>query len=192
MNVAVFAASSNKTKKSFRDAASRLGNLFVENNITAVYGGGGIGLMGDLADAMLQRDGKIIGVIPRFMVNEGWGHQDVTDMIVTETMSERKDKIFEISDAVVALPGGIGTLEELSQAITQKQLSLWNGPIVWINTDGFYDKLIAHFENMMSENLMSRQQSAMWNIVDSPEDAINAILNYKESDKEWRKIAKIG
>lgn len=192
MNVAVFAASSNKTRQSFRDAASKLGSLFVDNNMTAVFGGGGIGLMGDLADAMLSRDGNIIGVIPQFMVNEGWGHPEVTNMIVTETMSERKDKIFEISDAVIALPGGIGTLEELSQAITQKQLSLWHGPIIWLNTDGFYDTLIAHFEKMMAENLMRKQHGGIWQIANTPEEAVSAILNYKESDNEWRKIAKIG
>ena len=98
--------------------------------------------MGILADAVMKEGGKITGVIPEFMQVEGWGHMNVTEMIVTPGMSERKKMMFDISDGVVALPGGIGTLEELTEAITLKQLGLFRGPVIILNIDGFYNHFI--------------------------------------------------
>lgn len=190
MVVAVFAASSSRVDSVYCQAAHQLGALFAKEKISVVFGGGGIGLMGCLADSVLSNNGHIIGVIPQFMVNEGWGHPGVKEMISTATMSERKDKILEMSDAVVALPGGIGTLEELSQTITQKQLGLWDGHIIWLNTNGFYDSLLMHFDKMMEESFMRREHSEMWTILDTPEEVIET-LTQKVVTNDWRKIAKI-
>ncbi len=111
-----------------------------------VYGGGGIGLMGKLADSVIENGGKITGVIPTFMKDEGWDHASVTEMIFTQDMGERKKKMFAMADAVVALPGGVGTLEELTEAMTLKQLGIYKGPIIILNTLNFYDSLIAFLE----------------------------------------------
>jgi len=126
MTICVFASSSSRVNSEFGTAAAKLGSLLAQSGMDVVYGGGGIGLMGKFADAVLKDGGKITGVIPVFMKEEGWGHQGLTSMIVTPDMGERKKTLFSMSDAIVALPGGVGTLEELTEAITLKQLSLYN------------------------------------------------------------------
>ena len=129
--------------------------LFLPNQkINVIYGGGGIGLMGKLADAVIENNGSITGVIPSFMNDEGWGHPHVNEMIVTSDMGDRKKKMFAMADAVVALPGGIGTLEELTEAITLKQLGLFKGPIIILNTLNFYKSLIDFLEHMVSGNFL--------------------------------------
>lgn len=190
MTVAVFAASSNRVDDEYYNAACKLGELFSKESMNVVYGGGGIGLMGSLADAMLLNNGHITGVIPHFMVKEGWGHPHVKDMIVTQSMSERKNRIFDMSDAVVALPGGIGTLEELTEAITLKQLSLWNGHIIWLNTNKFYNPLLSCFDKMINGNFMREEHRSIWEVVDTPEEVI-LTLKQKSVDRGWRKIARI-
>jgi uncharacterized protein (TIGR00730 family) len=127
MTVCVFASSSSRTDNEYVQAASELGALFARAGMNVIYGGGGIGLMGVLADAVIGNGGSITGVIPSFMNDEGWGHPYVKEMIVTTDMGDRKRNMFSRADAVVALPGGIGTLEELAEAITLKQLGL-HGP----------------------------------------------------------------
>jgi uncharacterized protein (TIGR00730 family) len=126
MTVCVFASSSSRINSDYGDAAVKLGSLLAKNGSDVIFGGGGIGLMGKLANAVLANGGRVTGVIPSFMKEEGWGHKGLTEMIVTTDMGERKKKMFAISDAVVAMPGGVGTLEELTEAITLKQLSLFD------------------------------------------------------------------
>ncbi len=150
MTVCVFAASSSRIDKKYAEAASELGSLFARSKINVIYGGGGIGLMGTLADAVMENGGSITGVIPSFMNDEGWGHPHVQDMIVTSDMGERKRNMFARADAVVALPGGIGTLEELTEAITLKQLGLFKGPVVILNTLNFYKSFIDFLEQMVT------------------------------------------
>lgn len=147
--------------------------------------------MGSLADAMLSDNGKIIGVIPRFMMDEGWGHPGITEMIITDTMSERKNRIFELTDAVVALPGGMGTLEELTEAITLKQLGLWHGQIILLNTKGYYDNLSRFFETMVNENFIRHEHKTIWRVADTPEETMSLLEKSDPKDKEWRKIARI-
>jgi uncharacterized protein (TIGR00730 family) len=156
-----------------------------------VYGGGGIGLMGILADSVLENNGKITGVIPSFMKDEGWGHLGVSEMIITEDMSERKKKMFNMANAIIALPGGVGTLEELSEAITLKQLSLFDGPIIILNTLGFYTHLLEFFETMIKGDFLRFEHKGIWEVVDTPEEVINALNNKNRGNEEWRKIAKI-
>lgn len=191
MRVCVFASSSSRIDNEYVIAASKLGMLLAKTGIQVVYGGGGIGLMGRLADAVLENGGKITGVIPVFMSEEGWGHQGVDEMILTPDMGERKKKMFAMSDAIIALPGGIGTLEELTEAITLKQLSLFDGSIIILNTLGFYKSLLEFLENMVANNFLRFEHKCIWEIVNTPEEVIIALNKKKRGNEEWRKIAKI-
>jgi len=191
MRVCVFAASSSRIDSAYLEAASELGTVFAREEVHAVFGGGGIGLMGILADSMLAAGGKITGVIPGFMMDEGWGHAGVSDMIVTADMSERKKTIFAMSDAAVALPGGVGTLEELTEVITLKQLGQFNKPIIIVNVNGFYDHLIEFFEHMFRGNFIRLEHKDIWQIVTSAEEVVPAILNYTGWHADPKVIARI-
>ena len=191
MTVGIFASSSGKIDPYFPTIASELGKLLAKAGNHIVFGGGGIGLMGALADASIMEGGKITGVIPSFMKAEGWDHSQVKDMIYTPDMGSRKKKIFELSDAIIALPGGIGTLEELTEAITLKQLGLFRGPIIILNTLNYYNYLLKFLDQMIAENFMRFEHSGIWKVVSTPEEAVEALNNYEEWISEPRKIAKI-
>jgi uncharacterized protein (TIGR00730 family) len=191
MTVCVFASSSSRIDDKYAVAAAELGILFARSKMNVIYGGGGIGLMGVLADAVLENGGTVTGVIPSFMNDEGWGHPHVSEMIVTSDMGERKRNMFARADAVVALPGGIGTLEELTEAITLKQLGLFRGPVVMLNTLNFYDPLIRLLEKMIEGNFMRNEHKDMWSVAGTPEDVLNALLNDRGWIAEPRKIARI-
>lgn len=191
MKVCVFAASSSRIDKEYAIAASKLGFLLADAGVEVVYGGGGIGLMGKLADAVLENGGRITGVLPSFMKDAGWGHRGVKEMIITRDMGERKKNMFSMSEAVIALPGGVGTLEELTEAITLKQLSLFSGPIIILNTLGFYKSLIEFLDNMVDGNFLRLEHKGIWEVVNTPEEVISALNNKERGNEEWRKIAKI-
>jgi uncharacterized protein (TIGR00730 family) len=191
MKVCIFAASSSRIDDAYKMAASELGTVFAREGVHAVFGGGGIGLMGLFADAMLADGGKITGVIPKFMMDEGWGHDGISDMIVTADMSERKKTIFAMSDAAVALPGGVGTLEELTEVITLKQLGQFNKPIIIINVNGFYDHLIEFFEHMFRGNFIRLEHKDIWQIVTTAEEVVPAITNYTGWHADPKVIARI-
>jgi uncharacterized protein (TIGR00730 family) len=191
MTVCVFASSSSRINNEYGFAAEKLGSLLAQSGFEVVFGGGGIGLMGKLANAVLKDGGKITGVIPEFMNEEGWGHKGVTRMIITSDMGERKKQMFALSSAVVAVPGGIGTLEELTEAITLKQLSLFDGPIIILNTLGFYNSLIDFLDNMVEHHFLRSEHKGIWEVVSTPEEVIAALKNKNSGNEEWRKIAKI-
>jgi uncharacterized protein (TIGR00730 family) len=191
MTICVFAASSSRINDEFNKAASRLGELLAREGMDVVFGGGGIGLMGKLADAIKENNGRITGVIPSFMEEEGWGHKGIDGMVITEDMGERKRRLFAMSDAVVALPGGVGTLEELTEAITLKQLGLFDGPVIILNTLGFYDSLFDFLDKMVENNFLRKEHKGIWEIVNTPEEVITALKNKNRGNEEWRKIAKI-
>jgi hypothetical protein len=180
MNICVFAASSSKIDKVYLDDASRLGELIASQGHNIIYGGGGIGLMGALADAAMKKGAKITGVIPSFMRDNGWGHEDIDEIIITEDMGSRKKKMFEMSDAVIALPGGIGTLEELAEAITMKQLGLFRGALVILNTGSFYDHFITFLESIIGKGFMRKVHKQIWTVAETPDEAMEAINNYKD------------
>jgi uncharacterized protein (TIGR00730 family) len=191
MIVCVFASSSSRIDSKYAVSASRLGLLLAQAGIDVVYGGGGIGLMGKLADAVLANKGIITGVIPSFMKDEGWDHSEVNEMIITPDMGERKKRMFEMADAVVALPGGIGTLEELTEAITLKQLGLFKGPIVILNTLNFYKSLIDLLDQMISGHFLRYEHKGMWEIAATPEEVIVLLNKNEKWIHEPRKMAKI-
>ncbi|HTN68498.1 MAG TPA: TIGR00730 family Rossman fold protein [Dysgonamonadaceae bacterium] len=168
----VYSASSNTIDNIYIDAAGRLGELLAKNNITCINGGGNLGLMRAVIDSVLSHGGKVKGVIPKFMVDSGWCHQELSEQIVTDTMHERKQKMAELSSAAIALPGGVGTLEELLEIITWKQLGLYRHPIVILNTNNYYDPLLAMLDNMIDQNFMHQRYRTMWRVVDTPEEAI--------------------
>ena len=190
-SIAVYCASSNKLRPSFVEAAERLGSLIAAKGMRLVYGDGGIGLMAAVARGALNNGGEVIGVIPQFMVDQGWNNPSSTQTIVTQTMHERKATICDISDAMVALPGGIGTFEELLECLTWKQLGLHHNPVVILNTDGYYDRLLACLDLMVEEQMMRPIHKEMFVVVNQPEEVIPAILNAKEWDPNTRRLAAI-
>ena len=190
-SIAVYCASSNKIRASFVEAAETLGAIFASHGIRLVYGDGGIGLMAAVAKGVLDAGGEAIGVIPRFMVEQGWNNPRSTETIVTETMHERKATICNISDAMVALPGGIGTFEELLECLTWKQLGLHNNPVVILNTDGYYDRLLSCIDLMIEEQMMRPIHKDMYVVVSTPEEVLPAILSGPEWDPSTRRLAAI-
>ena len=191
MTICVFASSSSRIDNEYAVAAISLGKLLAQAGTDVVYGGGGIGLMGRLADSVLANGGKITGVIPAFMKDEGWAHPTVSEMVITSDMGERKKRMFELADAVVALPGGVGTLEELTEAMTLKQLGLYQGPIIILNTMNFYKSFIEFLEHMVSGNFLRYEHKGMWEIAQSVEEVM-VLLNKKEGwHNDPRSIARI-
>lgn len=187
--VSVFCASSAKVNGQYLDAASRLGRILAVEGIAVNYGGGGRGLMGALADSMMSAGGKIRGIIPRFMVEEGWNHPSLKDMLVVEDMHERKKKLAENIDAVIALPGGVGTLEELLEMITLKQLGRLLVPIIIVNTCDFFKPLLEMLDRMVEEQFMRKIHREMWTVVHDPEDVAEAIRSAPDWDGSAIKYA---
>ncbi len=187
--VCVFCASSPGIDKIYFRDAGLLGKIFVENNIHVVYGGGAAGLMGHMADTIISGGGGITGIIPQFMKKMNWSHSRVTEMIEVETMHQRKNMMIHDVDAVVALPGGVGTLEELTEVITLKQLGQFLAPIVILNTAGYYNHLNEFFHKMMEERFMRHIHKEIWQIVDAPSEVIPAIENAPHWDGNALKFA---
>ncbi|MBM3419499.1 MAG: TIGR00730 family Rossman fold protein [Bacteroidetes bacterium] len=191
MKICVFASSSSLLHGAYGEAASELGRILASEGFEIVFGGGGIGLMGRVADAAMESGGNVTGVIPGFMQEEGWGHNSVNEMIVTDDMHNRKKTMFGMADAVVALPGGIGTLEELTEAITLKQLGIFNGPVVILNTLGFYDLFLSMLDKMIAENFLRPQHREIWTVATTPHEVVSHIKNYGGWISNPRGIAKI-
>ena len=157
-SVCVYSASSTKIDAVYFQAADTLGRLLAEHRIRLINGAGSIGLMRSVADAVLKNGGEVTGVIPRFMVEQNWHHTGLTELIEVESMHERKRKMADLSDGIIALPGGCGTLEELLEIITWKQLGLYLNPIVILNINGFFDPLLEMLEKAIDENFMRRKK----------------------------------
>jgi uncharacterized protein (TIGR00730 family) len=187
MRVCVYCASSRKCDPIYMDAAERLGRHLALNQATLVYGGGGGGVMARLAQGALDVGGKAIGVIPHFMIEREWGHKNLSELHLVDDMRERKRRMLDGADAVVALPGGCGTLEELFETITLKQLGLYLGPIVMVNTRGFYDYIVAALEHCIAEKFIDARHRGLWTVVQEPEEIINAI----KSAPTWSAIDKV-
>lgn len=189
--ICVYCASSTKVNDDYFRAAEMLGKVFAENNVQLVYGGGSVGLMGRIADTMLAAGGKVTGVIPQFMCEQEWDHNGLTELIVTQTMHERKEKMAFMSDAAVALPGGCGTFEELLEVITWKQLGIFTKPIIIVNVNGYYDPLIEMLHRAIDEQFMRDLHKDIWQVVTTADEVLPAILNAPAWDKSVRKLAAI-
>lgn len=189
--IAVYGASSPIIPQVYKDAAKELGTLLAENHVRLINGAGKEGVMGACSNACLASGGKVIGIIPRFMVENGWCHTGLTELIVTEDMHHRKQKMIEMSDAAIALPGGCGTLEELSELITWKQLGLCNKPLIILNTNGFYDDLLRFFEKAVEESFMRKEHLNLWEMATTPQEAFQRVFTAPVWNSSIRKFKKI-
>lgn len=180
-SVCVYCASSRLCDARYHEVARRLGTLLATAGATVVYGGGRSGSMGALAEGALAAGGRVIGVIPKFMVDLEWGHDDLSELHVVEDMRTRKHEMLTRASAVVALAGGTGTLEELFEAMTLKRLGLFLGPIVLVNTAGFYDPLLAQLTAAIQGRFMDERHDRLWTVVGEPDEVLPAI----ESSPQW-------
>ena len=190
-SVCVYSACSTKIADCYFQAARELGELLGHHGIRLVNGAGNLGLMRACADACLEAGGQVTGVIPRFMVEQGWQHPGLTELIETEDMHTRKQTMARLSDGVIALPGGCGTLEELLEIITWKQLGLYLNPIVVLNTNGFYDPLLKMLDRAAEEHFMRPAHLDIWKVASTPTEAIDLLYSTPVWDKEIRKFAAI-
>ncbi len=178
-HIAVFCGSSIGFNNVYAKEAKKLGNYLAKNNIGLVYGGGKIGMMGALADSVLENNGEVTGVIPHLLRHEEVAHTDITKMIVTKKMSKRKVKISRLVDGYIALAGGFGTLDELFEALTLGQLGIENKPIGILNTNKFFDHSLKQLDVMVAEGFLKSTNRNMLLVSTSIEDLINKMENYQ-------------
>ena len=190
-NVCVYSASSTKIAPVYFAAAEELGRLLALQGINLINGAGSIGLMAATSNAALANGGTVTGVIPRFMVEQGWHHTGLTRLIETETMHERKELMAKMADAVIALPGGCGTMEELLEIITWKQLGLYLNPIIILNVDGYYDPLLDMLHKAVDEHFMRPQHTGIWRVATTPAQAVEMAYNTPQWNEGVRKYAAL-
>ncbi len=178
--ICVYAASSSKIPERYKRQTKELIAALCEVGYSFVYGGGSTGLMGVTADTVLENSGKITGIIPGFMKALEWNHPEVEDMIVVETMAERKQLFLDHSDIIICLPGGCGTLEEISEAFTLKQLDQIHHPLFLVNFDGFYEPLIQQFEKMIELHCIQKEHENLWSVISSFEE-FNHLIRVSET-----------
>ena len=191
MMIAVYCASSTSCAPEYHEAAREVGRRIGGAGHQIIYGGGAVGSMGAVADGALAAGGHVIGVLPEFMHELEWGHTKIQNLEIVEDMRVRKHRMLSQSDAVVALPGGSGTLEELLEALTLKRLGIYTKPIILLNTRGFYDGLVDLLQHCIAENFMGPQHAQMWTCVPTPADVLPAIDSAPPWDEDARRFAAI-
>lgn len=189
--VCVYCASSRSADPEYRHAAFRLGEVLATHGIAIVYGGGAGGSMGALADGALARGGRVVGILPRFMADLEWGHSGLTELRLVEDMRTRKHLMLTGAQAAIALPGGSGTLEELLEALTLKRLGLFVGPIVLVNTRGYFEPLRTMLTDAVRERFMDERHLAMWQMVGQPEQVPEALAGAPEWSSAAREFAAL-
>lgn len=190
-SISVYCASSTLIDETYALAAQELGTLMAKNGLRLIYGGGDRGLMGAVAKGVLDAGGEAVGVIPHFMVEAGWQHHGLTELIEVEDMSVRKKLMEEISDGCIALPGSVGTFDELMEIIALKKLGLYLKPVVILNTNHFYAPLQTLLQKSIDEHFMHPGYSELWDFVDTPTEAIDKILHTPLADQQtiWNMTA---
>lgn len=188
-HVCVYAASSDQVRPLFVDVARMLGVALVRAGYGLINGAGVKGLMSATTDGVLSAEGHAVGIIPEFMVHHGWGRSDMSHTIVTPDMHTRKQTMARLSVGCIALPGGVGTLEELLEIITWKQLGLYTQPIVVLNADGFYDPLLAMLQRLVDEQMMRPMHTALWRVATTPAEAVALIADTPQWDVSQAKFA---
>lgn len=183
MRVSVYCASSSQISESFKREAYELGRLLSAEKVACNYGGGSVGLMGELAQSMLDFGGAITGIIPQFMVDQGWDNPKV-ETVVVASMHERKQRMVADADAAIAMPGGIGTFEELLEVITWKQLGLFLKPIVILNVDNYYAPLLDMLKKAVDEQFMRKEHLDLVTVVTSASEVLPAIRRSADWSRE--------
>ncbi len=186
-SIGVFCGSSVGAKEIYSQKAAELGRLMAERNIALVYGGGKVGLMGVIADAVMQHGGQVIGVITDHLQEREVGHDGITKMYITQTMSERKNLIAELSDGYIAMPGGFGTLDEVMEVLTYFQLEISEKPTGFLNVNGFYDHLLRMFDHILEEKFMKYEHRHNVLTAAEPKDLLEAMEHFKPLavDEKW-------
>ncbi|GAA4280062.1 LOG family protein [Gaetbulibacter aestuarii] len=177
--ITVFCGSSFGTEKDFETHAIALGKTLALENITLVYGGANVGLMGAVANGALENSGKVIGVLPNFLKSKELAHQGLTELIIVDSMHQRKTKMNELCDGVIALPGGFGTMEELFEMLTWGQLGLHKKPIGILNVNGFYDDLISFLDHTVTKGLLKAVNRDMLLVSDNIDDLLSKMKTYQ-------------
>ena len=189
--IGIFCASSNKIDKIYFEAANKTGKIFAENGLICYTGAGNSGLMEAVGSSVMKNGGQCIGVIPQFMVDMNWHHPALSETIIVETMMERKAILREKSDAVVFLPGGIGTFDELFEILTLKQLGIFCKPIIFLNTNNYYNELFKVLDKTIEEDFMRKEHKKMWQVVSCPEEILPAIAAAPDWQSENIKLALV-
>ena len=182
-SVCIYCASSSHIHQDYFKAAEELAEILVGNNIEVVFGGGAVGLMGQIADTVLKHNGKITGIMPDFMKQVELEHKGVQSYLFVPGMHARKKKFLELAEALITLPGGCGTFEELMEAITLKRLGIIDKPIIIVNVNNYYDPLIEMLERSISEGFLIDEHRKMWTVVSRPDEVLDAIHNAPKWDK---------
>jgi len=177
--IVVFCGSSSGTDPVFAARAYETGKLLAQKGIGLVYGGARVGLMGAVADGALEHGGEVIGVLPRFLKGKEIGHVGLTDLIIVDSMHERKTKMHELSDGVITLPGGFGTMEEVFEMVTWGQLGLHKKPVGVLNVDGFYNDLSALLDTMVNKGFLKPENQRMLLFADTIEELLEKMRNYQ-------------
>lgn len=185
MKVAVYCGSRSGNEPLYAEKARELGEFFGNNGIDLVFGGGHVGLMGIIADAVLASGGKVYGVIPQHLVNRELAHPGLTELFVVGNMHERKAKMAELADGFVALPGGIGTLEEIFEVWTWAQLGFHKKPCAFYNVTGFYDSLLDMVKNMVAAGFVKQQYLDMIVLAHTPKELVDGFSSYVPPQEKW-------
>lgn len=183
-SITVFCGANTGTRPIFRDTCIQLGQLFARRNIRLVYGGGSVGLMNIMANAVLDAGGTVTGVIPTFLAEKEVANEQVTELIKVESMHERKTIMYERSEGVITLPGGFGTMDELCEMLTWSQLGLHKKPIGILNVDGYYDGLIQLFDNMVREGFLKKDNRSLALFSRSIDELIQLMENVRPQSRE--------
>ena len=190
-SVCVYCASSTQIDEKYFRAAETLGTLIAQRGLRLITGAGNMGLMNAVEEAVLAAGGEVTGIIPSFMIKEGWHHTGLTELIETASMHERKQMMADLSDGAIALPGGCGTFEELLEVITWKQLGLYLNPIIILNLDGYYNHLIAQLDKALEDKFMRDIHAGIWQVATTPEEAVELLFSTPNWDKNVRKFAAV-
>lgn len=190
-SISVYCASSSKIDPVYMEEAYKVGQLLARAGITLINGAGNMGLMKASSDGCLEAGGRAVGIIPGFMIAEGWCHQGMSEIIETPDMHIRQQKMAEAGDAAIVLPGGCGSMAELFELITWKQLGLYLNPIVILNTKGYYDALLQQLEQAAEEQFMRKEHLQIWRVAQTAEEAVQLATSTPMWDTNVRRFAAV-
>ncbi len=179
MNITVYCGANLGTQQIYKETAFKLGKWIANNHHNLVYGGGNVGLMGVIADSVLEENGKVTGIMPTFLKERELAHESLTEFIVVNTMTERKSKMIELGDCYIALPGGLGTLEEISEVVSWSRIGQNNNPCIFLNVDGYYNNLQKFYDNMADEGFLNTDYKDNILFTDDFDEISRFIKSYK-------------